>query len=278
MRKPKTALMPAAMSEAPKVSRYEAIARGSSSVSQKRCHSMPIALSTRAASGKSTIALRKKVVKPTVRPKPGMTLGCRKRPVRALTTAPSADMGKPWMLAAGRADDDRRVRERAAEKAVEPSFDFRRIGNAENEHLAGERREFARELLRRVAHAKFRADVKAMDGLPFRARIEQSEHALVALALRTAGRQDIERQRFRRHVAEQARRDGERRATGRIVGPVNEDPLRRLAEYGQHEDFRRAIAEQPGDPRRRIRARRDHRDAGRRRSRPRRIAGQRCVQ
>jgi hypothetical protein len=43
----------------------------------KRSQSMPAALSTSAASGMSTIAHKKKVVKPSVIPKPGITLGSR---------------------------------------------------------------------------------------------------------------------------------------------------------------------------------------------------------
>src|SRR5262245_24804872 len=69
--------MLAASIEAPNDSLYEATARGLEITSMKRDQSMPAALSTSADSGSSTMAHRKKVVKPSVIPNPGMTLGSR---------------------------------------------------------------------------------------------------------------------------------------------------------------------------------------------------------
>ncbi len=68
---------PAATSDAPNDNRYDASARGLAMTSTKRDQSMPAALSTSADSGSSTMAHRKNVVKPSVIPKPGMTLGSR---------------------------------------------------------------------------------------------------------------------------------------------------------------------------------------------------------
>src|SRR5512134_3532709 len=74
---PKSALMQAATSAAPKLNLYEATARSSSTVARKSDHVIDVVFRTSAASGSSTSALRKNVVKPSVRPKPGRMLGCR---------------------------------------------------------------------------------------------------------------------------------------------------------------------------------------------------------
>src|SRR5262245_52413921 len=77
MAKPKIMFMVAASIDAPNESLYEATARGLVITSMKRDQSMPAAFSTSADSGSSTMAHRKKVVKPSVIPKPGITLGSR---------------------------------------------------------------------------------------------------------------------------------------------------------------------------------------------------------
>src|SRR3954447_11690200 len=76
MMNPKTRLMLAARNEAPNDSRYEPSARGLNTTRTKSCQVEEAAMRTSAASGINTMALRKKVVKPKVRPKPGSTLGC----------------------------------------------------------------------------------------------------------------------------------------------------------------------------------------------------------
>ena len=73
-------------------------ARAQDDVQRTRRQLHEAAMSTSAASGSSTMAHRKKVVKPKVSPKPGSTLGCVNRPhgcrVRcAITTAPASAPG-----------------------------------------------------------------------------------------------------------------------------------------------------------------------------------------
>src|SRR5687767_15059361 len=70
--------MLAASSEAPNDKRYEPTARGSVITRMNSLKSIEPAISTSAASGSNTSALKKKVVKPNVSPKPGSTLGWRK--------------------------------------------------------------------------------------------------------------------------------------------------------------------------------------------------------
>src|SRR5690606_24802614 len=77
MMKPNTPLSVAARSEAPKLKRYEANARRSSSTSTNSPHPIVPVLATSAASGISTIALRKNVENPSVTPKPGRIEGTR---------------------------------------------------------------------------------------------------------------------------------------------------------------------------------------------------------
>ena len=76
--KPNTRLMEAASNEAPNDRRYDPTARGLSTTCTKSLQCIEAVMSTRAASGSSTIALRKKVVNPKVNSNPGSTLGCRK--------------------------------------------------------------------------------------------------------------------------------------------------------------------------------------------------------
>src|SRR5690554_2500650 len=76
MMKPKTAFREAASSDAPKVRRYDASARGSVAMLQNSASGRLPALSTSAAIGISTIVARKAPEIPSVRPNPGNTLGC----------------------------------------------------------------------------------------------------------------------------------------------------------------------------------------------------------
>src|SRR5215469_1742789 len=92
MMKPNTTLMAAARSDAPKERRYEPSARGLDTTRTKSLQCIEAADSTNAASGSSTMAERKKVVKPKVSPKPGRTLGLRKlMRGRAARSAPATD-------------------------------------------------------------------------------------------------------------------------------------------------------------------------------------------
>src|SRR5512140_217365 len=81
--KPKIALIVAAKNAAPKLRRYDATARGSSTVCTNASQCIVEVLNTSAASGSSTSALRKNVVNPSVRPKPGRMLGCRSQAISA---------------------------------------------------------------------------------------------------------------------------------------------------------------------------------------------------
>ena len=75
MMKPNTLLSVAASIDAPKLNRYEATARGSSSTRKKSLQPIVAVFITSAASGTSTIADRKNVENPSVRPKPGRMEG-----------------------------------------------------------------------------------------------------------------------------------------------------------------------------------------------------------
>src|ERR1039457_6001831 len=72
--KPKTAFTSAPAKAAPNVSLYDATARGSETVSQKRCQEMVAVFRKRPESGISTIRLRYSTVSPRVSPNPGRTL------------------------------------------------------------------------------------------------------------------------------------------------------------------------------------------------------------
>jgi hypothetical protein len=70
--------MSAASSEQPKLRRYDAMARGFSNTCVKSLQPMLAVFMTSAASGINTMAHRKNVENPSVRPKPGRIEGCRK--------------------------------------------------------------------------------------------------------------------------------------------------------------------------------------------------------
>src|SRR5262245_12652921 len=113
-------------------------------------------LSTSAASGSSTIAPRKKVAKPSVRPKPGSTLGWRKllmpcsacaqvrngatpsrrlpdRSLQALRQLRARTL--PFRILATRSmDDEDRTTRRAREQTLEAVRHGARILRAEDEH------------------------------------------------------------------------------------------------------------------------------------------------
>ncbi len=76
MMNPNTRLIEAARKEAPNDRRYDPMALGLNTRRTKSCQVIEVAMSTRAASGISTMAHRKNVVNPNVSPKPGNTLGC----------------------------------------------------------------------------------------------------------------------------------------------------------------------------------------------------------
>src|SRR5690349_16196887 len=101
MAKPNTMFTAAASMAAPKDNLYDASARGLVITSTKRAKSMPAAFSTSADSGKSTMAQRKNVVKPSVIPNPGITFGSR---LPAFLISGSGDAGRgPRRLLAGAA-------------------------------------------------------------------------------------------------------------------------------------------------------------------------------
>src|SRR5512139_2856743 len=123
--KPKTALTVAAISAAPKLSRYEAIARSSSTVCTNSGQVSAVVLKMSAASGSRTRPLRKKTVKPSVRPKPGRTLGWRNQ----------ATSGLLCVLVASGVDDEDRARRRALQHGLEPvPRNRRRVGRPQHDH------------------------------------------------------------------------------------------------------------------------------------------------
>ena len=75
MMKPKTAFTHAARNEAPNVSRYDASARGSVAMRQNSSSGRLPALMISAAIGISTMNVEEQPAKPSVKPKPGSTLG-----------------------------------------------------------------------------------------------------------------------------------------------------------------------------------------------------------
>src|SRR5258707_13357699 len=85
MMNPNTRLMDAARNDAPNDSRYDPSARGLNTTRTKSCQVMDAVMSTSAARGINTTALRKNVVKPNVNPKPGSTLGCLIAMLRTLS-------------------------------------------------------------------------------------------------------------------------------------------------------------------------------------------------
>src|SRR5664279_5906878 len=72
--RPKPALIPAAMSDAPNVSRYDASTRGDVTASTNAGHVMVAVFKNVAPSGNSTIRPRYSMVYPSVRRKPGRAL------------------------------------------------------------------------------------------------------------------------------------------------------------------------------------------------------------
>ena len=166
-------------------------------------------MTTSAASGSSTMVLRKTVVKPKVSPKPGRLLGCRK-----LTWAPGE-----------RSSTGQRPPSSSARKR---SVNCARCSIADDEHLRGTLGEAARELLLGVAEMQLGAHLQAVRGLRLRARIEQLAHALRVRRARGLGEHaDVDR--FGGHVPQHARRDRQRGAARRLPDPVDEHALRRRA-------------------------------------------------
>ena len=196
----------AASSEAPNDSRYEPSARGLRTMCTKSLQSIEPAISTRAASGSSTRVLRKNVVKPNVRPKPGSTLGWRSgrapRRMHAGLRLAVHDRA-PASAAAVRAAGAKRSRRSAASGP-----------NAQDQHLPGRTRPRRRaSSLRRVAEAQLGAHLQAVHGLRFRARIQQLRACRAgAGGIRRASGHDVDVDRFGGHVAQQAGGDGERGA------------------------------------------------------------------
>src|ERR1700730_6245464 len=106
MMNPNTRLIDAARNDAPNDSRYDPIARALNTTCTKSCQVMDAAMSTSAANGINTTALRKNVVNPKVNPNPGSTLGCLMAAISRLTGAQRrytdggathASHGWPWI-------------------------------------------------------------------------------------------------------------------------------------------------------------------------------------
>src|SRR5882724_10535099 len=98
MMKPNTRLIDAARNDAPNDSRYDPIARALNTTRTKSCQVMEAAMSTSAASGINTTALRKKVVNPKVNPNPGSTLGCLMAAMRYFSATGHTQTGGAFML------------------------------------------------------------------------------------------------------------------------------------------------------------------------------------
>ena len=181
--------------------------------------------------------LRKSIVKPNVRPKPGSTLGWRQARhggiirLAGRRPAPASAAGSPGAPGSAR---------RCPEICEMPRI---RI-------WSGDLGEAPRERIGDVAEAQLGAHLQSMHGLRLGARIEERPHALRALAVgRTAG-QDADVDAFGGHVPQQTRRDRKGRRARRLIGPVNEHALRRARHRRQNEHFLRAVAQQPLDLRR----------------------------
>ena len=201
---------------------------GSSTTCTKSLQCIEAAASTSAASGSSTMALRKKVVKPKVSPKPGRTLGLRK-----LMAAPRCTMSTgqrpPSSSARKRSAKSRRAR-------VTPTISI----------CAGRLGEAPRELLGDLAEAQLGAHLQAVRRLRFRARIEQRRACRAArCAVGVVIGKDADVHRLGRHVPQHARRHRERRAARRVADPVDQHALRRGDVRGQHQQVLRAPAQQP---------------------------------
>src|SRR5690242_8966539 len=142
MAKPNTMFTAAASMAAPNDNLYEASARGLVITSTKRAKSMPAALSTRADRGSNTMAHRKKVVKPSVIPKPGITLGSR---LPAFLISGRDDAGcRPWRVLAGAAferpvqwtiHDEHRPARLGRQQRVIRGPCLRDIADAKHQHL-----------------------------------------------------------------------------------------------------------------------------------------------
>src|ERR1043165_5701439 len=149
---------------APNESRYEATARALVITSTKRAKSMPPAFSISADSGSSTIAHRKKVVNPSVIPKPGITFGSR-RPAFFMKSgscrvlgAARADFGRPVH------DEHRPARLRGEQRSIRAGR-VRQIADAQHEHLGRSGRQVARELGDGLADGELRAHLEMAIGL-----------------------------------------------------------------------------------------------------------------
>src|SRR5882724_1490505 len=134
MMKPNTRLIDAARNDAPNDSRYDPIARALNTTRTKSCQVMEAAMSTRAASGINTTALRKNVVKPKVNPNPGRTLGCLMAAMR--------DSGPGHVLTCCccnlvRAMHDEYRPAAFGEQGTESFRQVRVTPDTENEHLPG---------------------------------------------------------------------------------------------------------------------------------------------
>src|SRR5579864_2298231 len=134
--------MQAASSEAPKDRRYEPRARGLRITRTNSLQCMEATISTRAASGISTIALKKKVVNPKVSPKPGSTLGwriaamIRRRAARAAPAPLQTRCGGSRRRSLVLALHDQHRPPPQLEQGAEALRQAARIVHAQNQHLA----------------------------------------------------------------------------------------------------------------------------------------------
>src|SRR5512137_2348329 len=115
------------------------MARGSNTVSTKSLHVIDVVRNTSAASGSSTSALRKNVVKPSVSPKPGRMLGWRNQE-EAISTVHGG-------FGPGRVHDQHGMLRRLLQQRPEPvPLDGRRVRGAQHQHAAAVRGEFRLQL------------------------------------------------------------------------------------------------------------------------------------
>src|SRR6266702_7289951 len=167
MMNPKTRLMDAARNDAPNDSRYDPIARALNTTRTKSCQVMDAAMSTSAASGINTTALRKKVVNPKVSPNPGRTLGCL---IAMRHTLSDSAFMLPMHYEHRPAAFGKQRAESVCQGGMTP--------DGQDEHLPGRLAELARQLVGHIAKPQLGPHFQAVHRLRFGSGIEQCTHAM----------------------------------------------------------------------------------------------------
>src|ERR1700683_1182132 len=179
MMKPNTALIDAASSEAPKERRYEPIARGVVITCRNSPHDIEAVWSPRAGSGSSTMAEGRSA---------GAGASCR-----GSRAAIHKEEGRTRLCA------------KQGLKARRKPGDLR---DPQYQDLVGHFGEAARQSFGDVAEVQLGAHLKPVHRLRLRTRIKQRTHAMRALPVGRAGRQNADVNALGRDVTQQACCDG----------------------------------------------------------------------